>query len=65
MKIDDRNARCSQTVQERCGDNQHEARTDYDVGLVLQHHGGEIFKEGLSGILATFGGFRMLFPIFD
>lgn len=65
MKIDDRNPRCSQTVQERRSDNQHEARTDYNVGLVLQHHGGEILEEGLSGILATSGGFRMLFPVFD
>jgi hypothetical protein len=65
MEIDYWNACCGQTVQERRRDDQHKARTDDDIGLVLQHHGGEILEEGLSGILATVGGCRMLFLVFE
>lgn len=65
MKIDDLDPCCSQTVQERRSDNQHKARTHYNVWLVLQHNGGKILKEGFSGVLATFCGCRVLFLVFD
>ena len=65
MEIDDRSPCCSQTVQEGRSDDQHEACAHYDVGLVLQHHGGEILEEGFSRILASFGGCWVLFLVFE
>jgi len=64
MEIDDWNPCRSQMVQERRCDDQHEACAHYKIGLVLQHHGGEILEEGFSGIVATVGGCRMLFFVF-